>query len=249
MAMAIGYNIKKAEEVAENIAVKYNALGNSIADEWPSIVDALHANWVGEDEADFETKFAERINNLYFNSSTLAKSCVETIGALCNAWIEFQQKNTLEGSTENNGGLSADVSTVLKTIGTLDKIVNADPPTLDKNTDRGLADVNSANTIKTKVADYVKAIKAKSSELFSEVDSNSAFFGDQASSVNNYIEKCGNAIAEVSVAIQDLHDALDKLAGINYTASVEEVSTQITKGASSVEEISTNLGNSRWTGN
>lgn len=246
MAMAIGYNIKKAEEVAENIADKYSALGNSIADEWPSIVDALHTNWVGEDEADFETKFAERVNTLYSNSSELAKSCIRTIGELCNAWIEFQQKNTLEVSAANNGSLSADVDTALAKIGTQDKIVNADPPTLDNNTDRGLADVNSANTIKTKVADYVKAIKAKASELFSEVDSNSAFFGDQASSVNNYIEKCGNAIAEVSVAIKDLHNALDILAGTNYSDSVEQVSTQIDKGTSSVEEISTNLGDSRW---
>lgn len=247
MAMAIGYNINKAEEVVESIAAKYNALGNSIGDDWPSIIDSLHANWVGDDEADFEKKLAERINTLYSNSYTLAKSCVETICGLCNAWIEFQSKNTLDGSTAaSTSGWFTDKEATAAKIKNLGTIVKADPPTLDGNTDRGLASDSSASSIKSTVESYVNGIKAKASELFSEVDSNSAFFGEQSSSINNYIEKCGNAIAEVSVAIKDLYDALDVLAGTSYTTASSDVSDQINSGASSVEEVSTNLGESRW---
>lgn len=246
MSMAIGYNINKAEEVVENIAAKYNDLGNYMGSEWPSVTKALHDNWVGDDEADFEKELANRINTLYRDARNLAVSCTETICNLGNAWIEFQSNNTLSGAkAESSAGWLTDKSVTTSSIKTYDA-VSANPPSLNGDTDRGLTNENSAAAIMSVVGDYVEGIKAKTTELFSEVDSNIAFYGEQTSSINKYIESCGTAISEVSVAIKDLHEALETLAGTSYVNASSSVSEQVTEGISQVADSLSNLGDSRW---
>ena len=99
MAFAIGYNVKQANELMDNIAEAYKNLGIYTNEQWKGVVDALQANWVGEDEQDFEQKLAQRICNLYINASKLAEGCVNTIAGLSQAWYDFQSRNILDGES------------------------------------------------------------------------------------------------------------------------------------------------------
>ena len=54
MALGIGYNVKQANELMQNIAEAYKNLGIYTKEQWNGIVDVLQREWVGEDEQDFE---------------------------------------------------------------------------------------------------------------------------------------------------------------------------------------------------
>ena len=87
MAMAIGYNVKNAREVANNIKRAYNDLGRYTESEWNNIVRTLQREWIGVDEQDFEKKLAERICTLYVDAHNVANGAINTISNLANAWI------------------------------------------------------------------------------------------------------------------------------------------------------------------
>ena len=242
MAIDEGYNKKQAEEVMEKIVKGYQELGSTIENEWPSVVKTLQDEWIGEDEQDYETKLAEKINTLYANAHALVQSACETITGLTTSWHEFQLQNTVDGSVTSSRGEGV---AEMPTIPSGDQIVKAKEKTFGANDDRGLKQDSSASTIKTSVETYVNAIKSKSNGLYSEITTEKAFFGEQTSSINQYIVKVGDAIAEITVAIKDLYDALDRLAGTKYVESSSTVSQTFGENANTIEQSVSDL-EGRW---
>ena len=250
--MHIGYNVNKAKELMENIARAYENMGIYTRQQWEGVYRTLQTNWVGEDEQDFEAKLAERICNLYVNAYNLAQSSIDTIDGLVTAWYQFQQKNTLTGevSTGNSGGFlgfggnkfGIDKPSIRKE----EEIVKVHLVTLDNNTNRGLTDTSSRTNITTAIDTFVSQIKAQTATLFDEIQTNQAFFGEQTNTIKSYITKVGDAIAEVTVAIKDMYNALEQLVGQSYTNAQTDIQSQFDTAASNVEQSLTDLEGSRW---
>ena len=244
MSIAQGYNVKEAENIIERVFNGWADLRRTIETEWPSIVNTLQEEWIGEDEQDYETKLSERINTLSSNSFSLVSTTRDTIIGLTESWHEFQLKNTLDGSVATSRG----VGVAEFDYGTSDvdlSVVKPKEKTFGANDDRGLRQESSAATIKTTVETYVDAIKTKASALYNEITADKAFFGEQTASINKYIVAVGDAIAEVNVAIKDLYEALDRLAGTQYTESSSQVSQTFVENQATVEDSLSGL-NGRW---
>ena len=243
MGLAIGYNVKKANELMDEISTAYTDLGNYINTEWADVSTTLREHWVGDDEQDFEKNFVERIQILYVDSYNLVKTSTQVIGDLAKSWHEFQKKNTISGQEAANiSTISVDVPTITPN----DRIIEFVARTLSDADDRGLKDSTSASTIKEKITDFVNGIKKKAEELFN-IEANAAFFGEQTRSIKLYVEKVGNTIAQINIAVQDLHNALDQLAGSTYTASEDAATELIDSETTNLESATADLGASRWT--
>lgn len=243
MAFAIGYNVSKANELMNEIAKAYDELGIYTEKEWDNVIRVLQKNWVGEDEQDFEKKLADRICNLYENASNLAEHCVDTIGGLAQTWYKFQQTNTLDGGTVGSGKLNIEVPQIIEK----KDVVSVDASrTIADNADRGLRDASSKTAIQEAVNTFVSQIKGKTARLFEKIDTNKAFFGEQSSNIKSYVEKVGSGIAEVTIAVKDMYQALETLANSSYTTSSSDIKDQFTQASSNVESSLNDLGNSRW---
>ena len=127
-----------------------------------------------------------------------------------------------------------------------DQIVKARIKTISNDEDRGLRDASSKVNIQEAVNTFVGQIKQRTDGLFQEIDANTAFFGDQTANIKSYVERVGSAIAEVTIAVKDMNEALEKLANSNYTTSSADIKEELTKASSNVETSLNDLGNSRW---
>ena len=241
--LEIGYNVNKAKDLMQNIADNYKELGNSISGEWDEIVRVLQEQWIGEDEQNFEAKFADRLCNLYKNAYELAKGCCETISDLTLAWHDFQASNNLDGSTDPN---SAPLTVEIPDLSYEESIVSKKDATFSDDTNYGLSSSNSAGTIKQTVETYASNIKGAASRMFSEVSSDKAFFGDQSTTIDQFVEGVGNALGEVAAAVKDLHDTLDTLASQNYNESINTVKQTMTENKATIDNAVQDLGQSRW---
>lgn len=251
----IGYNIGQANEVMSNIQTKFKELEGKIYQNWPAVETTLQKEWSGEDEQDFETKFAETICSLYTKAGAIAQYAINIIENVTTEWYNFQKKNTLSGgeSAGNAGGLFGiggnKFNLEVPKISPSEKIISAKLVQLTNDSFRGLINgATSATNIKTKVDEFVNQTKKDTNDLFNEIETSSAFYGSQTTALKSLIEKAGTAIGDVTIAVKDLYDALDKLAATNYSASDENVGTAIsgdaiTKMEQAVEE---SVGNSRW---
>ena len=105
MALGIGYNVKKAEELMGSIATAYTTLGTTITEQWPTVSNVLRTNWVGEDELNYEENVVKRINEMYKNAYVLSSIAIGTIDGLARGWWDFQKKNVFsnQGQLETMG--------------------------------------------------------------------------------------------------------------------------------------------------
>ena len=242
MAIAVGYNVNKANEVMEDVSKHYSKLGEIIQNGWDGVVNTLQTEWIGVDEQKSEDALATRICTLYVNSKELADSCVKTIAGLTNSWIEFQKQNGFEG----NGGQALSPVEAPAIVGN-DKIVKKKEKTFSESDDMGLKSEGSAGTIKTSIDGYVNDIKSQVKNLFDSVDVGQAFFGEQTSVIKTYVEKVGTAIGEVVVAIKDMYDEIDKIAGTQYTqVATQDIISSFESANSQVDSSIDSLGSSRW---
>lgn len=253
--MYIGFNLKKADEMIEKVVEEYNNLGIYTKDQWMPLKETLRKEWIGPDELDFEKKLVERICKLYVESYKLAKKCTETLASLSDQWVRFQRKNTIDGSTADNfdaGSISIwekiknwlTGATTLKYNDSIIDFVN--DLKMDANVNRGLQNANSKANIQSALNDFVLTIKNRTKELFEAIEPNQAFFGEQSSSIKQYIEATGVAIAEVTTAVKDMNDALEVLASSSYTTASSDVSSAYSTAKSTVESSVEELGSSRW---
>ena len=243
MAFAIGYNINQANQLMDNVSEAYKNLGIYTKDQWEPVVNTLQQEWVGEDEQDFEKRLAERICNLYVNSYSLVENCINTIAGLAQSWIDFQEKNTLSGeAAEGKSKNKIDIPKIKRE----DQIVKSKPKSIGSDEDRGLRDASSKTNIQGAVERFVNEIKNKTNGLFTEIESNTSFFGEQTTAIKAYVEKVGVAVGEVTVAVKDMYDALENLANSSYSTASADISQQFSQANTDVENSLNDLGSTRW---
>ena len=249
--MNIGYNAKNANDLLETICNGYDGLGSKIQNSWPSVKQILTTEWVGPDEQDFEKKFVEKINNLYLASYELASNCTKTIAGAVDSWVEYQKKNTMDGSVVEDSALAGLIAGIKEFLFGSPRMTKRETVILFTPTalgeDRGLRNADSANKIKEAVNDYVISIKYACKSLFDSANVGSAFYGEeQTKSISTYIDSVETAIGEVLIAVKDFNDALDSLAGSNYIEAQSATKSSFDQSKTSVDTSVENLGSSRW---
>ena len=242
MAIAVGYNAGKAKEVMDNVVSDYSKLGEIMSNGWDTVTTTLQNEWIGPDEQKSEDAIAKRLCTLYSNASELANSCIQTIAGLTNSWMKFQESNGFEGD------MGASLSRVeAPTLSLNDTIVKKKERTFSESDDMGLQTESSATTIKTSIEEYVTDIKTQVQTLFDDINVGEAFFGEQTTVIKTYVEKVGTAIAEVAVAVKDMYNEIDTIAGTQYTqTAMQDINTQFTEANSNVDSSVDSLGESRW---
>lgn len=240
--LEIGYNVGKAKDLMESVKTQFESLKSTISDGWTDVQSTLHTEWIGQDEISFEAKFAERVNDLYKDAATLATNCCGVVADLVNGWSNFQANNIL------NDAQAGTATTIEALTFSADEVISAQAEDIDESTDLGLKSSGSAETIQTSVSEYVSSIQTQAQNLFEEIKSNEAFFGDQTTTIDSYISSCGVAIGEVVTAVQDLHTALTELANSQYNKNVENITEAVTNEESNVNKIGDELGAAKWNG-
>ena len=256
-SMYIGFNIKKADEMIEKIKEEYNNLGIYTSEQWGPLKSTLRKEWVGPDELDFEKKLVERICALYVQAHGLAQKCTMTLADLSCQWVDFQRKNTIDGSTIGSWfdyGIESMVQKIraitqgMTGLTYNDAIITfTNDLVLDDYVSRGLTSSTSKANIQAAVNDFVTAVKTRTNNLFNAIETGNAFFGEQSTAIKSYIEATGFAIAEVTTAVKDMNDALEVLANSSYSGASSEVSSIYASAKSSMEATADDLGSSRWT--
>ena len=244
MASVIGYNVNEAENLMKNLIESYESLGKTIENEWATVVQVLQNEWIGEDEQDYEIKLVKKLNSLYTNAYNLIQTSCSTIVNMVSTWHEFQQNNTI------NGEMGADIGkseATMPSISRNEELLKAQEKTFDVNDDRGLRQVSSAQTIKTSMDSYISNIDARTKELYYKIKSSGAFFGEQTSSIDEYISKLGDAIIQVVTSIKDLYNALDTLAGTQYINTSTEASVSFGENLGKVDQSVSTL-DTLWSG-
>ena len=179
---------------------------------------------------------------MYKSTYELAKKAIGDIFELANSWNEFQKTNILEGA-EVGGINEFDLEEVTLTAN--DTILEFKSEDIGDDVDRGLVNSGSSNAIKNALEDYKTTIQTKINEMINAVPVDTAFFGDQASSIKTYIDEVGTGMGEVVTAVKDLYDALDQLADSNYTNASETVTTEVDKATQSINSSLEGMG-TRW---
>ena len=97
---------------------------------------------------------------------------------------------------------------------------------------------------------YLSDIKSSLQDLYSGIDSSTAFLGaKQSQAINQTIETIGSSIASVVTAANDIYTAVQTLAGTNYEASEETVSSEMSSATSNYQSnVESTLGDMKWNG-
>lgn len=242
MALAYGFNVSNAEKLTEDIASAYKSFGSNIKKEWEVVVTTLQNEWIGPDEQDFEKEFAKRVCKMYAQAQELVKKSIENIVDLTNTWIDFQNKNSLDGK-----GIGDVKKLSVNNVPALDeKIISHKARTFTEKDDMGLANTNSASKISKDVKEFATGLKKQSKDMFDAIESNKAFFGGQAKQISKYVEAVGETLGEITVAIADLDKALDTLAKSNYKTSDDNIESSLKTASSDIEKLQDDLGDTRW---
>ena len=254
-AGGIGYNLYRAYNTMEEIAAKYNALGNYVSEEWPIIRNVLRNNWVGPDEQGYEQSLVNKISACYRNASVLAQNAVSVIRDYALRWVESQRTNVLStGSTvvENYMGALTSTSAYGRVkdgviIKPIDPVVKFDQITkYDEEANFGLMSESSSIDIQTSIENYIIQIQAKTAEVFKDTSAALAFFGVQQQSVDSFIETVSTTVGIMATAIKDLHEALNQVAKANYQSMQTTGIEALAKSSASIEQSVEELGSSRW---
>ncbi len=239
---AIGYNPEQVNQLMESIQSNVTDIEEAMQGDWTNLVTTLEQKWVGDDEQDFEDKLAQKICGLYEAACNLATGLIETIKNTSDSWHDFQTQNTVDGQA---APAIVSYSLEVPTIEINNPIVEKNEVSIDNSQNLGLMD-GEASSIKSAVEQYVSNVQDKVNNLFSTIDSSNAFLGtQQSSSINNYMEETGQAMADVLTAVNDFYTALDYQAGTNYSGSEETVSTTL-DSENPVDDTASVLGESKW---
>lgn len=243
MNMALGYNVKKADSITTEIARCYKDFGARIKDEWEAVQSKMQLEWIGPDQQDFEKHFVKRVNDMYLTTYDLAKNAITNVETLTNDWIGFQNKNTITGEALGTAKVYKSEASVTQDA----SIISQKERTFSDSDDMGLANEESAANISSSVSTFVKNLKNNAQTLFGAIDTTNAFFGSQDKALKKYIEKIGEAMAEITSAVKDLDEALATLAKTNYATSDTNIESSLKTAAKDTEASLNELGGTRWT--
>jgi len=245
MAGRTGYNVTKTKELMGNIEECYNNLTSLVQTGWENVQTTLQSNWVGEDEQDYEVKLAARISELFVSTHGFAQNAVTSLYDLAKGWYDFQQANKLDqGPTGGESSFGLEAIQLTKN----EKIVEAKLITITDDMDRGLVNDASAENIRAALENYKTSIRSQINEMMDAVTVDSAFFGEQATSIKAFVSKVGSAMGEVITALKDMYDRLDELANANYSKSSEEATNTFGESGNvkTIESDLSTLESARW---
>jgi len=253
MAIELGYNIGKSEELIKSISDNFNALGAYIASSWNHLQPVMRTEWIGPDEIAFEARLVTRVNELYSKSRDLAQAAVTTVVNLTNSWIDFQHTNVIqnEAGTANVSATSGlkhiEDPGLLPKLGVQITAIEWQGKTFTTNDDLGLREASSKSRIIWAVDKFVKDIQSRTIDSFDEITLNNAFFGTQQASLKKYIEEVGKAVGVVTTSVQDLGNALDQLAQSNYATADQTVEEKFTTETTNLSQSVDEKIETRWT--
>ena len=251
--MYLGYSPSNAVNLIKKIVAHYSAIGTTITDSWPTLRDSLRTEWIGGDQQSYENEFVKKICGLYVTSYELTKNCVNNIKVVLDNYIEVQKQNLLEGAEKDATQYDATLNSLSNTAGDAiaelaknEAIITFTAKSFDDDTARGLKSSNSAEILKLSVKDYVDAVVLKVDSLTESINVKSAFFGESGGKLESYIIAVKDAVKTVTTAVKDLNDALNKMAGSNYTTMTGNMEQQLGTATTEVaSEVESNV-QSRW---
>ena len=241
----IGWNPQKINDLLQELADSYTKIGTTISDGWPTVQTTMEQYWVGPDEENYERAFCKRMNQLYVDAYQTVNWLKTTLFQLADDWHQYQLQNVLEGS----GGANDVVSIENPEITLNDKLIQEKKFEAGAGVARGIKD-GAYSAIQSSMSTYLSDIKSSLQNLYSGIDSSTAFLGaKQSQAINQTIETIGNSIASVVTAANDIYTAVQTLAGTNYEASEETVSSEMSSATSNYQSnVESTLGDMKWNG-
>lgn len=241
----IGYNVSKINELMTTLANNYKSMGEKMAEGWPALSTTLEKEWIGPDEVSYETELAKNICNLYANCTDVINQLINSIKVLGENWQNFQTGNVLTQAADvaSNavGGSLAALEIPTLTAYDIASVVKAGNPVFDASTNMGLANgTSSGSTIKTQFNTYIDAVYSNVQALYTNLDNavSSAFLGAELNSkLNQFLQKIGTSLAQLTTCHKSIYDALDTLIA-NYSTHETEEATAVS--GASTEAINLN---------
>lgn len=252
--MYLGYNPKAAVDLMETIVKHYNDLGTRLSADWVSVKNSLRTEWVGGDEQSFEREFVKKLCGLYVQSYDLTSNCVKNIKIVLDNYIETQKNNLLDGAETNTltydtalTALQNQAVEIAAAVARNDNVITFSEITFADNAARGLRNATSKANIQGKISEFVEGIKNQVTGLTSSINVTSAFYGDAGTQIEKYVLTVNDAVKVVSTAVQDLNDALEKLAGTNYIELSDSISSNLSQASNNISSSVDQTVKSRWT--
>ena len=250
MREAIGYNGQKINELMEAISTAYTNLAAKVTSNYETLKPVLRAEWVGEDELDFEKNLVNRLNELYYNAGYLSQAAVNAIRNVADSWKEFQSRNVLDMGTGSNsaGMVNINVSFTDVTITPTEGLIQFQSVDYADNIDRGLTNgtgsysaiIGALETFKTKA-------ETDAGAFTDEFDVNNAFFGGTETGINGFLEHVETSLGAVLTAVKDFVDGLNSLANSNWTTATSKVNEYTTSAKGEVDTlINDSIASTRW---
>ena len=243
--MYIGYNVNKINAVMDDVSSACVSFSSKVGSSFEAVKSVMRREWVGPDQQDFEEELIKRLNKLLENTKALANNTSDNLYNLGVAWADFQDKNTLDGKST---GMGKQLKNALKKPGKF----NLEPIMFAKigftaGQSMGLANASSIATVQSTLETFVSDIKRESKMLFDQIDVQNAFYGEaQKNAIKGYLEKVGEAIGVIESSISDFNQAMVKLTSGAYGTADTDVSGELSKLNSSIEESLDSYKDTRW---
>lgn len=267
--MYIGYNIEKINNVMNGIRKAYLNANSYIVEEFPHLKSVFRTHWIGYDEYDFETNLVGRLNMLIGKGFELCETTLKTLRELALAWIRFQQNNVIEDkgvatkndyvnsageAVKNRGWHVENINNMIESLegplfntSQMESVSSGEQPAFSASTNFGLLESGSPSAITAAMDNFVTNVKNNFKSLFEAIETDKAFYGVQANSLKEMMEELAGLLGELTTALRDLENAMNKLTNDSYTSSDAAVVEELSKTKGVISEKAEEIGESRWT--
>lgn len=219
----VGYNINKINDLLERIASNYNQIGETMCSDWNAFNNTIRTNWIGPDQVSNENELVENVHYLYKKCREGVDDIITQIVNIGNYWVDFQKQNVMNGTST---GTVNSVSKPTITDADVESVVSKVDQNWDDSTNLGLQDRDAASKINEALDTYIDSVYNVAKSFYDSIDSSEAFLGNQASSINTYLQEVGNGLAKLTTCHKTIKEYLNKLANA-YIEADTEVNTTI----------------------
>jgi hypothetical protein len=244
-SLRFAYNIKGAKDLINKIVENYDNYGAYIKREWIGVVDTLQANWVGEDEQNYEKIFAKKISDCYRVSHKIVQKLLNLIAITADSLRQMQNSNVFSGQSE----LTSDIEAVVAPELSLpeEDIVEYRPRSFTEDMDLGLTTDKAADIIKEKIGSYVADLHghqlSTTEAYYAEI--NMFMKNDELKQAYESLVVAHLEVAnEIATAMKDMYNAIDDLVTKPYGNVSKNISSELNEITKDIKNV--DIGNSRW---
>lgn len=255
-ALDVGYFITSGNNAMTTISNKFDEVYRAINNDFEQLRNDFRREWIGPDEIAFEAKLIDRIDLLKLRARNLVVGSIATIDSTLRGWIDFQDRNTIDGSSTGATYLYKLIQVPIVNKATA---LNKIPKEFGAFDSLGLKSPMSADVLKTSLTSYLNKVGERIKEIYEDVRTSNGFFGEnQIGAINIYLNAISEEIKNVQTSIPDLEQALSTLTTTAYRSHESSVSEQMSSAsknagsvlpditASVVSAAKEVLGSSRW---